>query len=243
MPASPTVVRKWDSAASSVSKRAKSNLSAQYATSSRSVPAAPPIHQSGSGQASAQRTRPRQSRRSAMAAASKRGVKGVVPGKSFTQGPFKAREDFARLLGLPVSAVRVVPMQVGGGFGGKIVLLEPLVALLALRLRRPVRLVLSRSDDVLMGRPAPASTTDVRVGARRDGTLTALEANMVWDNGAASGWHSAVSAMLLSQAYRVPNFRLQGPRGVDQQSPGRRLSRTGRYPGLLRARIGARRAR
>jgi len=123
-----------------------------------------------------------------------------------TQGPFKVRDDVARLLGLPASAVRVTPMQVGGGFGGKIILLEPLAAVLALRARRPVRIALSRSEEFLVGRPAPASRTDVRLGARRDGTLTALEVAMVWDNGAASGWHSAVSATLLGQAYRLPNF-------------------------------------
>src|SRR2546430_46007 len=62
-----------------------------------------------------------------------------------TQGPFVVRDEVATLLDLPTHKVRVVPMPVGGGFGGKVELLEPLLALIAVRVRRPVRLSLTRS--------------------------------------------------------------------------------------------------
>src|SRR2546430_7784858 len=75
---------------------------------------------------------------------------------SSTQGPFVIRDSVAALVDLPPHKVRVVPMAVGGGFGGKIELLEPLLALLALRLRRPVRLSLVRAHEVVCGPPAPA---------------------------------------------------------------------------------------
>ena len=57
-----------------------------------------------------------------------------------------------------------------------------------------------------MGRPAPASYTDFKLGAKRDGSLTAMEIGMVWDNGAASGWHGNIAGMLFNGAYLVPNM-------------------------------------
>lgn len=123
-----------------------------------------------------------------------------------TQGHRFVRDEVAKVLKLPVSRVRVVSMPVGGGFGGKVVLLEPLAALLALKLRRPVQIALTRSEEFLVGRPAPASYTDIKLGARKDGTLTALEIGMVYDNGAASGWHGNLSGILFSSAYMVANY-------------------------------------
>jgi CO/xanthine dehydrogenase Mo-binding subunit len=123
-----------------------------------------------------------------------------------TQGHRFTRDEVAKVLNLPVAKVRVVSMPVGGGFGGKVVLLEPLAALVALRLRRPVQLALTRSEEFQVGRPAPASYTDIKLGARRDGTLTALEVGMVYDNGAASGWHGNLSGILFKSSYLVPNY-------------------------------------
>src|SRR5437867_1042943 len=96
-----------------------------------------------------------------------------------TQGPFVVRDEVSQLAGLPPHKVRVVPMPVGGGFGGKVLLLEPLLALLALRVRRPVRLALDRSHEFVFGRPAPAARFEVELGAKRDGTLVALSATPV----------------------------------------------------------------
>jgi CO/xanthine dehydrogenase Mo-binding subunit len=123
-----------------------------------------------------------------------------------TQGHRFVRDEVAKVLNLPLGRVRVVSMPVGGGFGGKVVLLEPLAALLALRLRRPVQIALTRSEEFQVGRPAPASYTDIKLGAKRDGTLTALEIGMVYDNGAASGWHANLSGVLFSSAYLMPNY-------------------------------------
>ena len=123
-----------------------------------------------------------------------------------TQGHRFVRDEVAKLLKLPVGKVRVVSMAVGGGFGGKIVLLEPLAALLVQKLRRPVQIALTRSEEFQVGRPAPASYTDIKIGAKRDGSLTAIEIGMVWDNGAASGWHGNIAGVLFNSAYLVPNF-------------------------------------
>ena len=129
---------------------------------------------------------------------------------SSTQGPFVIRDDIAQMTGLPTRKVRVIPMPVGGGFGGKIELLEPLLALLALRVRRPVRLALGRSHEFVVGRPAPSARFDLELGARRDGTLLALRARFRFDNGATAGWHAGLTGGFLAGTYRIPNFDVQG---------------------------------
>jgi CO/xanthine dehydrogenase Mo-binding subunit len=127
-----------------------------------------------------------------------------------TQGPFVVRNDVAALVGLAPRRVRVVPMPVGGGFGGKVELLEPLLALLALRVRRPVRLALARSEEFLVGHPAPATRFDLELGATRDGALLALRATYHFDNGATAGWHAGLTAGFLGGTYRTPNFDIRG---------------------------------
>ncbi len=127
-----------------------------------------------------------------------------------TQGPFVVRQSVADLVGLPAHRVRVVSMPVGGGFGGKIELLEPLLALLAVRLRAPVRLALGRSHEFVVGHPAPAAQFEIELGAKRDGTLTALRASFHYDNGATAGWHAGLTANFLGGTYRIPSFDLRG---------------------------------
>ena len=125
-----------------------------------------------------------------------------------TQGQFSVRNEVAKLLGLPRHKVRVVPMAVGGGFGAKYGIIDPLVAAAALKLRRPVRLVLSRSEDFLTTTPAPACVIRLKTGARRDGSLTALDATITIDNGAFSFPIGGILSLLLGGYYRVSNLRI-----------------------------------
>jgi CO/xanthine dehydrogenase Mo-binding subunit len=127
-----------------------------------------------------------------------------------TQGIFLTRKTIAGQLGLPLGQVRVVPMAVGGGFGGKIVLLEPLVTILARSLDRPVQLALTRSEEFLMGRGAPASVIDLRLGAAADGTLTGLSARVVFDNGAGQGGLGGLAGTFLGGTYRLPAYDIAG---------------------------------
>ncbi|TMF09033.1 MAG: xanthine dehydrogenase family protein molybdopterin-binding subunit [Chloroflexi bacterium] len=127
-----------------------------------------------------------------------------------TQGPFVVRGTITSLVDLPPHKVRVVPMPVGGGFGGKIELLEPLLALIALRLRRAVRLSLARSHEFVVGHPAPAAQFDIELGARTDGTLLAFRARYHYDNGASAGWHAGLTASFLGGTYRIPSFDIRG---------------------------------
>ena len=136
-----------------------------------------------------------------------------------TQGPFVVRDAVTSATGLPPHKVRVVPMPVGGGFGGKVVFLEPLLALVALRVRRPVRLALDRSEEFVFGHPAPAARFDIELGARRDGTLVALRARYTYDNGASAGWHAGLTANFLGGTYRIPNFELEGFEVATNKTP------------------------
>ena len=138
---------------------------------------------------------------------------------SSTQGPFVLRDEIARLTELPAQRVRVVPMPVGGGFGGKIALFEPLLALIAMRVRGPVRLALARSHEFVVGHPAPAAHFDIELGASRDGTLRALRTRFHYDNGATAGWHGGLTAGFLAGTYRIPDYDLQGFEVATNKTP------------------------
>ena len=136
-----------------------------------------------------------------------------------TQGPFAVRDEIAKVLDAAPHEVRVIPMPVGGGFGGKVMLLETLLALLARRVRRPVRLSLTRQQEFLLGHPAPAARFDIELGARRDGTLVALRARYDYDNGATAGWHAGITGSFLGGTYRIPNFEITGYEVATNKTP------------------------
>ncbi len=127
-----------------------------------------------------------------------------------TQALFHTRSEVAEALGLPEHRVRVVATPLGGGFGGKFVLLEPLAAALAVALRRPVAVVLTRTEEFLATTPAPQSLIEVTTGARRDGTLTALRARVIFDAGAFAGAPVSIACLMLGGYYRVPHLDIRG---------------------------------
>jgi CO/xanthine dehydrogenase Mo-binding subunit len=119
--------------------------------------------------------------------------------------------ELARALGLPMSQVRVVPLWVGGGFGGKLkTTIEPMVALLAKAANRPVQLVLTREEEFLTTRGRAPFSIHIKTGAMRDGTLVARETEITVDAGGYCD-HSlgaAGHAMTSSQgSYNIPNSR------------------------------------
>ena len=137
-----------------------------------------------------------------------------------TQGVFFVRNDVARLLGLPHHQVRVVPMAMGGGFGGKIVLLEPLVALLARHVRRPISLAYTRSEEFLAATPGHGAVIVLKMGARRDGTITACRARLYFDSGAFAGAPVGIAAILLGGSYRIENLDLESYEVLTHTLPG-----------------------
>ncbi|HBY97496.1 MAG TPA: xanthine dehydrogenase [Chloroflexi bacterium] len=127
-----------------------------------------------------------------------------------TQGQFMVRDEVARLLGLRKSQVRIIPTKVGGGFGAKYGIVEPLVGAIALHLRRPIQMVLSRNEDFASTTPSPACVVELKTGATRDGRLTALQARVVLDSGAFPSGLTAIFCNILGGYYRFPNLDIQG---------------------------------
>ncbi len=127
-----------------------------------------------------------------------------------TQGAFHGRQKVADTLGIDLDDVKIVPKPVGGGFGGKFVLIEPLVAALAKAVDRPVLLQFTREDDFLTGNPAPDTRITIKLGAKRDGTITALDSYLLFDSGAASGSPLSICGILLGGYYKFPNLRIKG---------------------------------
>ncbi|MBA3643266.1 MAG: xanthine dehydrogenase family protein, partial [Chloroflexia bacterium] len=127
-----------------------------------------------------------------------------------TQAAFHCRNRVSEALGLPVHRVNVVPMPVGGGFGGKFVLIEPLVAAVAVALQRPVLMQYTRMEDFVAGNPAPDSRIQLKVGVKRDGTITALQSRMIYDTGASPGSPLQICAILMGGYYRFPNLEIRG---------------------------------
>ncbi|HEX4215118.1 MAG TPA: xanthine dehydrogenase family protein molybdopterin-binding subunit [Candidatus Dormibacteraeota bacterium] len=136
-----------------------------------------------------------------------------------TQGQFVTRRGTAAALGLTESQVRIVAMPVGGGFGGKVSLLEPLVALLAKLVRRPVRLELTRTEEFLMGRGGPACRVDLTLGADASGQLRALIADMLFDCGAGDDRVVRMAAAMLAGTYRIPAYRITGHNVATNKTP------------------------
>jgi CO/xanthine dehydrogenase Mo-binding subunit len=135
---------------------------------------------------------------------------GTLAVVTSTQGIFWTRNGLASIFGLPAAKVRVTGSEVGGAFGGKQLVIEPLVAGAALKLRRPVRLELTRREDLAATRPAQAVVIDLRVGATPDGQLSALEATLTYDTGAfpESSMHW-FGAQLIAGPYRWPAWTVE----------------------------------
>jgi CO/xanthine dehydrogenase Mo-binding subunit len=128
-----------------------------------------------------------------------------------TQGSFNTRSEVADVLGIEENRIKVIPVECGGGFGGKIrALCEPVTALLARAAGRPVRYVMTRREELEAGMPAPQVIIRLKTGAKRDGSLMALEAETVLESGAFSGTVLAVSAVFLGSLYRWPAFDIKG---------------------------------
>lgn len=129
---------------------------------------------------------------------------------SSTQAPFYIRDEVSQTLGIPESRIRVTATEVGGGFGGKIYLTEPLVAALAMAVRRPVKYIMSRREDMLAATPAPQAIVELKAGMKRDGTLTAIQARLVFDSGAFPGAPVLPGCLLVGGYYKCPNLEIQG---------------------------------
>jgi len=138
------------------------------------------------------------------------GQDGQVTVWTTTQGPFVVRDASAAILGMDGSRVKVVPTEIGGGFGGKIpVYLEPLAIALSRKAGRPVKMVMSREEVFRGSGPTSATKIRLKLGAKQDGTLVAASATLWYEAGAYRGSPSGAGAMCCFACYRIPNFFIE----------------------------------
>ena len=130
-----------------------------------------------------------------------------------TQGHFGVRDHTSNILGLPVSRVKIVPMEIGGGFGGKGqsgLYLEPLAAKLSQKSGQPVKIVMSRYEVFVGTGPTSGTIMTVKMGATRDGHITAAEAHLIYEAGAFPGSPVASGCRTMFAPYNIPNALVEG---------------------------------
>jgi aldehyde oxidoreductase len=140
-----------------------------------------------------------------------RRVGDMIEIQACTQSPYMDRADIARILGIAPEKVRIIPTAVGGGFGSKLDLsVQPFVALAAWKLKKPVRMVYSRTESIISTTKRHPARMKLRAGATSDGKLTALDFSADFNTGAYSSWGPTVAGRVpvhASGPYRVPNYR------------------------------------
>ncbi|MEX0619203.1 MAG: xanthine dehydrogenase family protein molybdopterin-binding subunit [Pseudohongiellaceae bacterium] len=145
-----------------------------------------------------------------------------------SQGHFMVRAYCAKLLFMEIAQIRVTPLEIGGGFGGKTtVYLEPLALLMARISGRPVKMTMSREEVFRATGPASGSYINVRIGATSDGRITAAEAILCYQAGAFEGSPVRLGCMTGFAPYDIPNVRMIGydvvvnrPKSAAYRAPG-----------------------
>ena len=128
-----------------------------------------------------------------------------------TQGHFNIRDNVAAMMDMEIDELRVIPTEIGGGFGGKTaVYLEAIALMLSKLSGRPVKMRMSREDVFRSAGPGAASKSTVKIGAKRDGTITAMQASLAYESGAFPGAPLGGGMRCVFSSYEVPNVRIEG---------------------------------
>lgn len=139
------------------------------------------------------------------------GADGQVNIISSSQGQFMVRAYTAKLLAMNISNIRATPAEIGGGFGGKtIVYLEPLAVLMSQKSGRPVKMVMTREEVFRASGPTSGGVIEVKLGAKKDGTITAARAVMSYQAGAFPGSPVQPGVMCCFAMYDVANVEAIG---------------------------------
>ena len=135
-----------------------------------------------------------------------------------SQGHFAIRDNTARVLGLPVDRVRVVPMEIGGGFGGKLpIYLEPLAAILSKKSGHPVKMSMERSEVLEATGPTSGAYVKVKIGVTNEGRITAADGYFAFEAGAFPGAPVAPASAAIFAPYHIENVRIDGYDVVDNK--------------------------
>src|SRR5712692_1977310 len=147
---------------------------------------------------------------------------------SSSQGHFTVRDQTARLMNIPVSKVKAIPLEIGGGFGGKtLVYVEPVAAALARKAGRPVKVTMSRAEVFEATGPTSGTHIRVKLGTTKAGKLVAAEAHLVYEAGAFPGSPVPSACNCIMGAYDIPNAWIEGydvvvnrPKSAAYRAPG-----------------------
>ena len=132
------------------------------------------------------------------------------------------------ILSKPASQIKVVPMEIGGGFGGKIpAYLEPTVAVLSKKSGRPVKAVMTRQEVFEATGPTPGSHMTIKIGVDNDGNILAAQADLQFEAGAFPGSPVGAAAMCVFATYDISNQQIDGydvvvnkPKSQAYRAPG-----------------------
>ena len=145
-----------------------------------------------------------------------------------SQGHFQIRDLTSLVLGIPVSQILVVPMEIGGGFGGKTVIyLEPVAAALSKKAGRPVKISMGRAEVFEATGPTSGSAIRVKIGANNDGMITAADITMIYEAGGFPGSPINQACQCVLTPYDIADGRIEGydvvvnkPKAAAYRAPG-----------------------
>jgi CO/xanthine dehydrogenase Mo-binding subunit len=152
-----------------------------------------------------------------------------------SQGQFMIRSFTSKVLGVDMSSIRVTPAEIGGGFGGKtLVYLEPVAYALSRKAGKPVKLVMSREEVFRASGPTSGGVVEVKLGAKKDGTIVAADVVLKFQAGAFPGSPVGPGAMTCLAMYDLENARVVGfdvvsnrPKVAAYRAPGAPISTFG----------------
>jgi len=128
-----------------------------------------------------------------------------------TQGIFNLRDLTAGVLLVPMANVKVVPLEVGGAFGGKErMYLEPIAAMLSKKSHHAVKIALRRDEVLRATGPSSGTYVKVKFGAKKDGTLVAADLHLAYEAGAYAGGPIFLGAISSTSRYNIPNIQING---------------------------------
>ena len=145
-----------------------------------------------------------------------------------TQGAFPDRDEMSNILDVPISKIKVVPLEIGGGFGGKIpIYQEPVAALLSKKTGKPVKILMSRKEVFESTGPTPGGYTWVKIGVKNNGKITAMQAELAFEAGAFPGSPVGMGSQCVFAVYKCENQLVDGydvivnkPKTAAYRAPG-----------------------
>ncbi len=135
-----------------------------------------------------------------------------------SQGHFQIRDLTAGVVGVPFSSVKVIPMEIGGGFGGKTTIyLEPIAVALSKRAGAPVKVTMTRTEVMEASGPTSGSYMNVKMGITNEGRMTAAYADLRFEAGAYPGSPVGAAANCIFSPYDIENIQIDAYDVVDNK--------------------------